>query len=702
MGLNYLTPGVYFEKPRQVEPVQALRTDVAGFVGLAERGPLHTPTRVTHWREFQQVFGSFLPYAHLAYTVRAFFENGGQVCWVVRVADVDAARVSSAGIPDNANNQPPYSYRVHATNPGTWGDSLSVIVQAASLAATYHVPVATVPDGALAVASTAGLEIGSRVLLNQCRGGIAVQATRRVTKVDPVRGFVYFDAPVAELDPADAVNLISLQSQEFTLLVYQNDQIVERFVNLAPHHDDWETQHRRNALAVVNAESRLIRLERDDSSADSLPFLPWRGLLMGGIDGLSTLTVFDYVGTPQGDVFGLASLEAVDEVNILAIPDLTVRPVKPKPLSRRARQQIDPCALDTPMTRTTLTGRVLNAETLNPVSGLEVSDGLIEVATDDSGVFMLADRLPGEIELSFNRDGYAEKLLPVTVEETITGIQALGDILLAPLDLPPALPQDDLYYGQLQLVAQCEKLRDRFALIDLPLKDNGDLPDPDAALMWRARFDTAFAAMYYPWLLARDPANADTLRAVPPSGYVAGVYAATDLVDGVFRPPANRALSFVDDVGLKVDDALQGVLNPRGINAIRAFSGRGIRVYGARTMSSETAWRFVNVRRLISMLEVTLKRNLQWAVFEPNGAALQLGLRMAITSLLDGLWRRGAFAGKTPEEAYSVRCDNTTTPPDAVQNGQIIAEVQVAPVVPYEFVVLRLGVTLDELQISEA
>jgi phage tail sheath protein FI len=689
---SYQTPGVYLEKPRQVERVSPQRTDIVGFVGLAERGPLHTPVRVTNWREFQGTFGGFLSYAHLAYSVRAFFENGGQGCWVVRVANLAAARAASVRIPDAEDRT---AYRVEAANTGKWGDGLMVSVQAASLAATHHRPIADAPPDMLAVLSTTGLESGSRVLLTQSVSGSAVQVTANVIRVDAVRGFIHLDANLSKLNRADDDNPISLQSQEFTLLVYQNDQIVERFANLAPN-----DTHRRAAPAIVNAESQLIRLTRGDSNADPLPLLPWHGTLSGGIDGLRSMTVFDFVGTPQGDLYGLAALASVDEVSLLAIPDLNTNPRKPQPLSRRARVIIDECALDTPTARTTLTGRVLDAETMLPVAGISVSDGLTEVITDDTGSFTLPNRLPGDLELAFNGTGYTEKLMRVSVV-TMTEVQTIGDVLLPSLDLPPQLSGDALYYGQAQMIAQCELLRDRFALLDPPLTEGGDPIDLNSVINWRARFETAFAALYYPWLLARDPADIDTLRLIPPCGYVAGVYAATDLAEGVFRPPANRALNFADDVGVKVDDATQGVLNPLGINAIRAFPGRGIRVYGARTLSSDSAWRYVNVRRLMTMIEQTLLSNLQWAVFEPNGATLQLGLRATITTLLDSLWRRGAFAGETPEAAYNVRCDDTTTPPDAAANGQIIAEVAVAPVVPYEFVVVRVGVTLDELQISE-
>jgi uncharacterized protein len=415
------------------------------------------------------------------------------------------------------------------------------------------------------------------------------------------------------------------------------------------------------------------------------------------------LDIYDLVGTPQGDLFGLAALAKVDEVGILAIPDLTIYPEPPPLVQRRPQRRIEPCALGTPIDRFDLTGRVVDAETGLPLTGVEVSDGLQQAITDLDGRFTLTQLLPGTVDLLISFKGYEQRPYLVTIRATGPAIQDQGDIALSPIDLPPILDDVDIAYGQQAMIAQCETLRDRFALIDPPLTAQGDNLDTSGIVGWRARFDTAFAAIYYPWLRVRDPLapGAAQGRLVPPSGHMAGVYAATDLSVGVFRPPANRALAFVDDVAAIVDDALQGLMNPRGINVIRAFPGRGIRVYGARTMSSQSAWRYVNVRRLMSMLEEALQDGLQWAVFEPNDDQLRMGLRLSITGLLDGLWRRGAFLGDEPDAAYRVRCDETTTPPEAQANGQVIAEVGVAPTVPYEFIVMRLGLTSDELQISE-
>lgn len=689
---TYLTPGVYFEKPRVQEALTPQRTDIAGFVGLAERGPLHVPQRLTTWRQFQQRYGGFLPYSYLAYAVRAFFENGGRVCWVVRVADVDTAQLAQVKILDDAGRT---AYQVRALDPGTWGQELAVSVQSANLAASQHVVIAGLPDDQLAVASIAGFETGSWVRLTQAVGASTVQITRRVQKVDVIRGTLHFDEPLAGsgLHPEDGDHPISAESQEFTLLVWQADQIVERFDGVAP-----DSQHSRFALDTVNESSRLIRLAQD--GGDFLPQMPWRGQLVGGANGLRTLNLFDYIGTPQGDVYGLAALAEIDEVSLLAMPDLTIRPQAPPPSRRAPHRSIEECALDTPTTRITVQGVVKDAETEQPLAGVAVraNDGLAVHTTETAGdgSFVLPDLLPGNIELVFNLTGYLEVARRVAAAD-------VGDVLLSPLDLPPAFSDGDIYQGQMALVAQCEKLRDRFALVDPPLGADGDLLPVDGLQAWRARFDTAFAALYYPWLQVRDPLqpSAPEGRLVPPSGHVAGIYATTDLESGVFRPPANRALSFVEDVGTAIDDALHGLLNPLGINAIRAFPGRGIRIFGARTLSSNSAWRFVNVRRLLSMLEEALYDGLQWAVFEPNDTQLQMGLRLAITALLDSLWRQGAFAGDTAEAAYTVRCDDVTTPPALRAQGQIIAEIGVAPTIPYEFIVLRLGLTTDELQISE-
>ena len=708
---TYLTPGVYFERPEPPLAPPQRRTDVAGFVGLAERGPLHTPVRLTTWRQFQQAFGGVLPEANLALAVHAFFENGGKTCWVVRVANAAAARSAYCQLSEDNDRDnrdlAGTAYTVTAIHPGTWGNYLEVSVQTAHHTSSQHQAIAVTPENRpqvanyLLVTDIAGFEVGSRLRLTQAFEP-PVQAVAVVTAVDILAGGLSLDIalPEYEFDHTDvAAPSISIESLEFTLLVWENGRVVERFANLAP-----EPAHARYGPTIVNAESQLVRLH--PGNRDGLPDLPQQAVLQGGLNGWRQLNIYDYTGNPAGEVYGLAALAAVDEVGILAMPDLTLAAQPPTPLSRAPRRRLSPCSFETAGKRLALRGRLVDVETGQPLIGaaIELDDGLMQhhARSNHQGQFHLPNILPGRLELVLTLAGFAQRIHTVPpANQSSPNESDLGDIALTPLDLPPTFAESDILYGQMAMVAQCERLRDRVALLDPPLAAGGDLLDLSGLQSWRARFSSAFAALYYPWLLVRDPVRPTQRRWLPPSGHVAGIYAATDLTEGVFRPPANRRLAQAEGVGRSVDDALQGVLNPQGINVIRVFPGRGIRVYGARTLSYDSAWRFVNVRRLLNLIEEIISDSLQWAVFEPNSEALWFGIRLTLITLLDSFWRQGAFVGDTAEAAYMVRCDAITNTPDDRAAGRAIAQVGVAPTVPYEFIVLRLGLTADELQISE-
>ena len=201
----------------------------------------------------------------------------------------------------------------------------------------------------------------------------------------------------------------------------------------------------------------------------------------------------------------------------------------------------------------------------------------------------------------------------------------------------------------------------------------------------------------------RDPLRlgGQIVRAIPPSGHVAGIIARTDLRDGVHKAPANEIINWVQGLTLDVTAEWQAILNPAHVNCLRQFSGRGLRVYGARTLSSNTAWRFLNVRRLLILIEKSISMSIQWAVFEPNDFYLRQTLILAISSFLQALWQRGALVGGTPEEAFFVQCDEINNPPEVTEAGQLIIDVGIAPTSPAEFVVLRIGRTRDELEITE-
>jgi hypothetical protein len=272
----------------------------------------------------------------------------------------------------------------------------------------------------------------------------------------------------------------------------------------------------------------------------------------------------------------------------------------------------------------------------------------------------------------------------------------------SPVERPPSFGEEEAFRIQAALIEQCESLRDRFAVLDAPPQSSRSPIEAGAlARAWRRRFESQFAAIYLPWLRVRDPGGGADLRELPPSGYVTGTYARFDLAEGVHRPPANGELQWVHDVSVRIDEGLHGVLNEDGINVIRAFPGRGIRVYGARTVSSDPLWRFVNVRRLMSMIEKAVGRACQWAVFEPHTLTLRSLMHMNIVSFLESIWEAGGLVGEHPDQAFRVICDQTNNPPEVVDAGELVTDVLVAPTVPGEFIVVRIGRVDGQIQISE-
>jgi Bacteriophage tail sheath protein len=249
---------------------------------------------------------------------------------------------------------------------------------------------------------------------------------------------------------------------------------------------------------------------------------------------------------------------------------------------------------------------------------------------------------------------------------------------------------DDNHLRDLQgkMIAHCETAGDRMAILDAP----ADLL-PQEVLEWRmntAGYDSKFATLYYPWIEVMDPLTNQPML-IPPSGHVAGAWCRTDAKRGVHKAPANEVVLGANGLGFQVTHAEQGGLNKVGINCIRAFPGRGIRIWGARTLSSDPEWRYINVRRLFNYVAESIMEGTQWSVFEPNDQRLWMQLRVAASNFLLRTWREGALFGATPEQAFFVKCDEETNPPEVVEAGQVICEIGIAPVKPAEFVVFRLS-----------
>lgn len=235
-----------------------------------------------------------------------------------------------------------------------------------------------------------------------------------------------------------------------------------------------------------------------------------------------------------------------------------------------------------------------------------------------------------------------------------------------------------------EIVTHCENLKDRIAVLQAErnvIPDN--LPPEDIP-------DTSYAAFYYPWLKVRDP-ETNMEVSVPPGGHITGIYARTDAQRGVHKAPANEIARGARGLEIAVTKADQESLNPKGVNCIRSFRGRGIRVWGARTLSSNALWKYVNVRRLLLYIEQSIDEGTQWVVFEPNNEETWARVRQSVRNFLTTVWEDGGLMGTTPDEAFYVRCDRTTMSQDDIDNGRLICEIGVAPVKPAEFVIFRIS-----------
>ena len=293
----------------------------------------------------------------------------------------------------------------------------------------------------------------------------------------------------------------------------------------------------------------------------------------------------------------------------------------------------------------------------------------------------------------------------VDLRKCLAKLEAYDDVKIV---AAPGRSEPDVYDA---VLTHCETMKDRVAVLDGPLefaevvrlkdvasvdsapsRKKASADDTAAPVGYRARA-SKYGAYYVPWLLVKDPID---LRAtdpvpVPPSGHIAGIYARTDATRGVHKAPANEIVRGAQGLMYRFTQQEQEVLNPNGVNCIRFFQGTGVKVWGARTLSADSEWRYLPVCRLFCMIEESIARSTTWAVFEPNDDRLWKKLSHSVTAFLTPLWREGALLGATREEAFFVKCDRETNPDEVIDAGQVVMVIGIAPVKPAEFVIFRIG-----------
>lgn len=587
---EYLSPGVYVEEyDSGATPMQGVSTSTAGFVGLAERGPvIGQPQLVTSFADYTRMYGGYLSKAgygdarYLPYAVEQFFMNGGARAYIMRAVPGDAKAASlTTGV-----------LRVTAANPGAWAEKMRVTVVPSSKAKTQVFDV----DGAdLTLKNADGFNAGDVVELFD--GKTTAYATIK-SVLDKV---ITLDAPCT-LAVADTKVGTSkyIRTCEITITA-RLDDTVETYENLSLKPEAL------NYAPVKTAKSDLIRVE----------VLP---------------------GKPAA-----AAAPAVKDENKDNKDKKDAPAAKPAPAKAAGITPYDLCA-------GVGEGMVLTLE-----GG---SDGSVLNVTPDA--YIGADDGPGKR----------------------TGLQAFQENGVVSVLAIPGVTAPEV---QAALIGFCENRKSCFAILDVPM----DLKKTNDVATFRDMYDSTYAAMYHPWLQMFD-AGAKRTDYFPPSGAMAGIYARSDNSRGVHKAPANEVVRGCTGLSCNYNVGEQDILNPIGVNLIRALPGQGIRVWGARTISSNGLWKYVNVRRLFIFIEESIKANTNWVVFEPNSETLWSRVTRTIETFLATCWRDGALAGSSPEQAFFVECGPTTMTQDDIDNGRLICQIGIAPVKPAEFVIFRI------------
>lgn len=579
---EYLSPGVYVEEyDSGATPMQGVSTSTAGFVGLAERGPvIGQPQLVTSFADYKRMYGGYLSQAaygsnrFLPYAVEQFFANGGARAYIMRAVPGDA----------KAGSRTTGVLKFTAANPGAWAEDLRVVVTPASKAKTQ---VLAVNGADLTLKNADGFNPGDVVELFD--GKTAAHATVK-SVLDKV---VTLDAPCT-LDVADTKvgTAKYIKTCEITLTA-RLGETVETFENLSLKPDAL------NNVCVKTAKSDLICVEVTAAKAPAAP--------------------------------------------------------APKEKDKDGKEIPAPAPKAASIVPYELCGGSGSELVLTLQGG---SNGSVLTVTPDA--FLGKDDGPGKR----------------------TGLQAFQENGNVSIMAIPGVTAPEV---QASLIAFCENKKSCFAILDVPM----ELKKTNDVANFRDMYDSTYAAMYHPWLEMYD-AGSKRSAYFPPSGAMAGIYARTDIERGVHKAPANEVVRGCTGLSCAYNEGEQDILNPIGVNLIRSFTGRGIRVWGARTISSNGLWKYLNVRRLFIYVEESIKANTNWVVFEPNSTTLWNRVTRTIETFLATCWRDGALAGSTPSEAFFVECGPTTMTQDDIDNGRLICQIGIAPVKPAEFVIFRI------------
>ncbi|MFZ2162588.1 MAG: phage tail sheath subtilisin-like domain-containing protein [Sideroxyarcus sp.] len=649
MAIQVSYPGVYIEEFAPGAPIQGVGTSTAALIGIAADGVLNEPTKVTSWDQFKRTFGSEpVPGFYLWYAARGFFENGGNVCYIVRASNGSYGSLDISDRSSVGNNL----IHVRARQPGIPATSIEITVEDRHLLTSTNTALYQ-PTGTLA-----GPVVGREVTLN------ATQAWA--------------------FRPGDVITIASGGERAQIIRISGDVLSLDHNLNSA--------YAATNAVRLADAPTgtRTVRI------TSSVP-IPLNGLASG------TMLTITQGGT---SVTGIVDNVQVEHLN--ATTDtyrVTFRSGLGAALSMSSAATVQSeefCVKVTQGNATTYD--YLSVDSAHPRYFMSVING-------DPGALVVVSRaeppppvaaplnLPEAMSITALNSGTAEDLSSLTDNDFIKALDKLRDIDDVNM---VAIPDRITTTVQQAVIAHCEQMMDRIGLLDaghgLTLFGAGSVETQ------RASVDSTrgYAALYYPWLRVAPNSSGEPIL-VPPSGHMCGVFARSDSSRGVHKAPANEIVNGALDVERRMSLIDQGQLNLQGINVIQVFQGGGRPLlWGARTTATDRNWQYVNIRRLFLYLEESIQEGIRWAVFEPNNIALWEKLKRTIRAFLMTQWRDGALFGKTAEEAFYIRIDEVLNPFSEQALGRLNIEIGVRPSYPAEFIVVRIGIWQGGSDVSEA
>jgi len=725
---EYLAPGVFVEETSfRSKSIQGVGTSVAGIVGPTRKGPLRgTPEVLTSYGDFTRVYGDALPLTlegnsvpnYTAFAAKAFFDNGGKQLYVARISkdvnqtdDNGNGSTAAAATRSDSNNKLVLNSRF----PGQmgrytlelyWRESenllslentslpkenewlfLDVVYKNESdLPADTTAVAADLPITVKAVVKRNGddLSIENGSVLDKADADITAKlGTLKYADISSVGKLirVVIKSPASGKVTDGTQIQLSLSTQS-DISVYSGEA---HWGTLTTLFGSYSEDGDGNPLLTIDKD-----LNDGVASDIPIPFVALAGV-DEGVTSVIAQRNFDLdvrVGGINGEV-------------IYSVTNIDTSVSSDNALDKRLNSQ--PLGSDAKRTQpvaATIANGATGSDVFNALFGLfdpQAKEGKYSPINEPRYIIEINDKASnGSDAVTGSFSGGTDGDIPAANDYRGESDEAKGNTGLASFEqiedisivITPAAAAHAVSHQAVvaEMQAHCRKMRYRVGVVD----SRKDMSIAEVR-GFASNFDDSRLALYYPWVVMSDPTGASNEISVPPGGFIAGVFANTDVTRGVHKPPANEIVIGALRFAQEINQFQQELLNPNGINCLRSFPGRGHRVWGGRTLASDPEWKYVNVRRYFLYLERSIDKSTQWVVFEPNGELLWRNVRNTIEDFLYNEWANGRLLGSKASSAYFVRCDRSTMTQADLDNGRLITEIGVAALKPAEFVIFRIG-----------